>query len=796
MPPVPALPFPGVYPPPPPTRPRGKPVAVVVVVALALVAFAGATLFLARERFAPRRTGPAETAEQKYRAAREAFAAGAPVGADPKDLAAIDGLLAQLGQALTKRQGARAASMFDFERMTEEILSHPGAPTLPRGSAKYFTAGLRASITQNFGNEGGLDGWTRHQVHRIQMLPGRDGEAVVFARHWDADGFSVRFRWWLRRDGTAWKAYDYEELTEGLRATAAVSAAAGPAVSQGGTAPWLASYRHVQAALVANAKEDYDAAEKSLRLADGVAFPAPFDAMRWTAWGTAHLGRGRFAESLAAIDKATAAAPGIPLADFLRTSAYLGIGDGERALASARRFDETLGADADNLHNMGQALEALGRGAEAAEAYRRGLDDDKDSAPNLLALALVAPADKKAEVGERFGRSAATRQQFEAVAGGLAEAGEADALRVLIDAYVAKRGADAASASYSARLKMGREEYDAAAHELRQALAAASSEEDKASLQELYLSTMRRGGKAVEAYREAPDRAAAFAELASQMTDEGETGASLRELVEARRADAPEDFQTHYHDGIAHEGVDAYPAAEAAYARAAAAAGDEAQLDALRNARVYVRYKLGRGLSALGEFRPADKTFAQLAWLYAGDADADGLEKLVATRRATDPADRELRRWDAEVKWLRKDYGAAADGFLEYHGTVAAESSVDDRLVRSLVRAGRAAEALPHAERYQRAHGESFYRLLALAAAGDVPAATEAFGQCVKEGYDPAGLYTAEDLEPLLESDAFAPFRAAHPRPRAPATSRATTEPAAADTDAAADRPDDAPPVE
>jgi hypothetical protein len=771
--------LPLTFPPPLPPPRRRRLVPVLLVVAVVVLAAGGGTAWLVRQRLAARNTGwPVETMDQKFGAVREAFApatAAAPATADPgvspADVAAVNLMLTQLGRALDQRQGAAAASLFDFHRMAEETLAQPGVPSYGIGGARNVAAGFRTSFTQDFVSGTGLRGWNRHQVHRVDRSAGDDDEVLVYARHWDADGESFRFRWWLRRSGRGWRVYDYEELTEAYRTSVCMGEGMSAAAAANGA--WSTSYQHVLDAIAANGKGDQAAAEASLRKADGAWLPPQCEATRWVTWCYARYGQGRYDEALAAIAKADAAAPNMPLVHTMRSLSHLAKGEYEQALAATRRFEDALGPVADNLHTAGLALAGLGRGVEAADAHRRGLDEDPDSADNLVALAAVLPDDGKAEVADRFARSSMSREHFDRVADQVEDAGDDVSLRLLVDAYVAKQGKDATSATYAARLKMRRGEFEAAVAEVNAALEDTTVEADRVALRQVYLYAMRGAGRAAEAYRQSPDRAGAFLELARAMAYDDDAGAGLRELVEARRADAPDEFWTHFYDGVAREQALDYPAAEAAYARAAAVGGDEEQRRMLRRNRVDVRYAQGQALSALAELEPRDETFGQLASLYAGDEDADGLEKLIAAYGVSARGDPQVRMWDAEVKWLRKEYKAAADGFLQHFALVGAERSYDDRIIRSLIRAGRAAEALPHALRYQKDEGESYYVLLVNAAAGHVAAATQTLAKCLEEGYELEDLYADEDLGPFLLSEAFAPLRAAHPRPAPPTTSNA-----------------------
>jgi tetratricopeptide (TPR) repeat protein len=793
--------------PPSPPRPkgRGRWRAAILIVAC-LVLFVGTGAWFLRHRLfpgaAPRRV---ETAERKYRAVREAFASDGPK-ADVRTLSAMDTLLGQLGRALLRRQGPRAAALFDFERMAQEMQAHPAAARLPRISNRLYAASLQAEFARMFDSAQGMDGWSHHRLRHVDFLPGGGGdEALIYASHKLDDGTSLRYRWWVRRSGAAWRVYDYEELTGGMSATYRMAAAEAATAAGAG---WPAVYERVDEALGAAGAGDFDAAERALRKGDGASFPAEFDAMRWNAWGIVHLGRARHAEALEALDKASAAAPGNPLADQLRSAVCLSMGDHAGALASARRYADTMGPDADNLHTIGLALEGLGRTREALTSYRAALDEDRDSIDNLVALGLALPPEGKQELGARWAGSAVTAARFREVAEGFVESDPA-ALRALLDAYaadVARSQYDPYLKYYEARWHAAAGRHDEAAAIARKALGT-TDEEVRDAVYPVYFSSMRRAGRAVEAYRDErvpqADRGDAFLTLASGLAAAEDTD-TLAKLIEVRRADAPGDPYAHYYEGRLRRLAGDFAAAERSYAAAAAGGLDEAWAETLRGARVEVRYRQGEGLPALGEIGPADRTFAQLARLYAEDKDADGLERLLSARAGARRPDASMPLWRAELMWLREDYGAAADQFLaRYRATEAAAKAaestnaadqaqraedgehwddwpVEQRIVYSLIRGGREAEALRFARGEKERYGTSYFLLIVHASAGRVTEAIEMFRACVGDGFDPAYLYDAETLGPVLRSDRFKALHAEFP----------PGEPPPAPTTPDADRPD------
>ena len=144
--------------------------------------------------------------------------------------------------------------------------------------------------------------------------------------------------------------------------------------------------------------------------------------------------------------------------------------------------------------------------------------------------------------------------------------------------------------------------------------------------------------------------------------------------------------------------------------------------------------------------------------------DAAHMDELVDVRRKEGGAGAELFLWEAEAHWLAKRY-AEVVRVLEAKGAEILDlDSVDswrvpDRLVRSLVRLGRGADALARA----RAFGDAFLELLALAAIGEAEPVEAAFEQCLEAGFEAADLYADGDLGPLLRGPKLEALRKKHP---------------------------------
>ena len=555
----------------------------------------------------------AETAEQKYRDMRRALASPGQAGAGvtPADLAGLDAMLTQLATASRQGHANRFAAAFDAERLFDEVVARGDLPREFTGAAprRAFASGFRQGIANDLEDWKATFGWARHRIRRVERVGG-GGEALVYLTTYEDDGLTNRWRIWAHRQSAAvpWRLYDFEELLTGVR----LSTLTGMTLAGGKLAPWAGAMNDIGKAGVALTRADLDAGEQALARCESVKFPPEIEGLRLILRASLQIQRGQYEPALETLDAAAAARPDSPAPDYHRAQAYAWLERHAESLAATERFEATFGPEADNLYAKGAALENLGRLPEALAAYRAGLDDEPDSFDNLVALgaALPAAADAaeggKAELRDRFARSSMSPEFFRQVAEHFDEAGDAAALRAVLDAYALKRPADPYAAYYEARLHARADRHRAAAETARAAMPRAEGDA-LAALRHVYFDAVYQSGKVTEAYRQAPageERAVAFRELATRL-QQAEDDDGLAELVEARQADAPDDPYAHYSAGWVHHTKGDFQAADRAYAAAASAGGlDEVWTGVLRDAHVDARYRLKRGLSALAEIGP------------------------------------------------------------------------------------------------------------------------------------------------------------------------------------------------
>jgi hypothetical protein len=315
---------------------------------------------------------------------------------------------------------------------------------------------------------------------------------------------------------------------------------------------------------------------------------------------------------------------------------------------------------------------------------------------------------------------------------------------------------------------------------------------------------MAAGGREPETYDALPptDRRAAFRLLAGKLYDslysyfrpEGGTAAArgrLDRLVARHAAAEPGDPRVLLVRGrLAQQDRD-WAAAEDAYAKFLAAARKADDLTGWATAfygRAEVGFERGRGpetyrlLAPTADPETVRSLFGALEQKYDAARDPAGYAALLAEHERRDPADPDLGYYRATAKWAAKDYAKAADLYRAYLEPTWAgpgprpklryawygynTRGAPERLVRALLRAGRAAEVpVVWAKMGSPAGPFGWLRVAAAAAAGDLAGAVRAVDAAVPLGGNLAGAYTDPDVGPIVRSPGFAAFRAARPEP-------------------------------
>jgi hypothetical protein len=283
------------------------------------------------------------------------------------------------------------------------------------------------------------------------------------------------------------------------------------------------------------------------------------------------------------------------------------------------------------------------------------------------------------------------------------------------------------------------------------------------------VAAMDEAGRGLDAYRAAPDKAAAFEALAGRLVwqkKEKELGALLEAHGKEHAVEAPVRYYTGEWYLLRGEAARAEPCFAAALN-----ADDPRQPWRERGALFRARVKLGKAAATYRQFDPGTRTFGELAALCEQEKDADQLQALLDAHRKTDPDDPALTARAVDVRWLKQDYAGVLELLTEGRDDVfdlpQYRWKYDDRLVRCLVKLKRPADAVREAEaRAKKRYGNRVLLVLAHAAAGDVKAAIAVLDKERRRSSLVVACYGDPDLGPLLRGEPFAAFREKYPKPK------------------------------
>jgi tetratricopeptide (TPR) repeat protein len=737
-----------------------------------------------------RRLPPPEGAAERRRDIREAFVNPPLQGEEPEQFRA---LFDELGKTVRERNAARLPELFDFERMCDEC---DRAGLLGRAQAwrAQFVAGVQEGMVQSLIRQKEVLDWDRTEIRRVRWLvPGR--EAVVVARHSFSDdpGVTSKKRWWVIWNGNRWQVYDFEDLDVGFRASTVmggiVADALGGKLGVAQAAALREASQGIWDAIAKLSAGNAPAAEEALRRGAGARLPAALEALRHLARGLVHSHQAQLAEALREFDTAEQLNSDLPILHFLRAQVYSQLDQPQKAIDHARKYIDALGPDANVYQTMGHAHESLDQHADAADCFRKALDDTPELDEALIALRPKLDVRDAGELRQRLRKMHDPDAHFDRLFNNAFWAGDCVAAEALCDGLSEIHADSVAVASARVRLKVRIGRIEEATALFRASLTKVTHQKDRDRVRLDYLYAMAAEGHGLEAYRAVPntDAAAAFRTLADNLLDfdldpddrpaARKPDKELRGLIDAHRQRQPADPWLHFYTGELHMQAKDYDAAEKEFAAGMAKPLDEESQNRFRWTRVWARFQAGRGLSAYGEIGPNDQTFRQLASLFNNPEHADDLQKLIESHRNATTKDGTLPVWQGQVHWLRHEYERAVTQYRHY--TPPPKEKDDEErfdeglpwdweqnLVRSLIRLKRFDEARRELERPTLKH-HTVLRAAVAGAAGDVAGTCQELAGFAKERFfSPAPLYADPDLGPALRSDKFAPLRQKYPEPK------------------------------
>lgn len=558
---------------------------------------------------------------------RDAFKDGKPLAED-EIAQQVRTLFDDLAAALRAEDADRITALFDVDRMLEECRA--AGATVSLRSAKDrrdFARGMRLGIGKSLVQRASIFQWNASEIRKIKKL--NNTEVVLIVRHTHPKGGFLKMRWWLTRRQGNWKVYDFEDLDMASRVSTEIAALLGH--NLGRTMELGRAVRALGEAIQLVVQEDLDGAEKKLAEVPPGQLPPRFEALRRLAHGMVLLHRGKYEESLKALDEAQRLQADMPVVDLFRGIALNRLGKEEQALKHLQAYRDLLGEDPNVCREIGEALREQSRFAEAAVQYRKALDfDPKESDAFLGLLRSLEVNANKDDLGPRFAKLDNLRENFVTCA----EDCESREFPQLLDPLVQtmrKLDPNYPPVDYYQALVQARTGHPAEA--VRSFQSALRKQPDKPQRQEYethFLSVMAAGGHISKAYAAATDARQAFRLLAAEAVKHYRIE-ELKLLAAAHAGKHADDPLLPLYQAEIHVREGQYEKADRAFTEALARHPDPEVLITFRASRVRARYHVGQAMSAYRDIGPREQTFEQLAALFFQDEkDADLLKLLDA----------------------------------------------------------------------------------------------------------------------------------------------------------------------
>ncbi|MEM7227890.1 MAG: hypothetical protein AAF432_03660 [Planctomycetota bacterium] len=680
--------------------------------------------------------------------------------------AELDRFFRSMDDTAVKRDYIAYADHFNTVRLLDEVQKTGALPALNRMEYNIVADLIRQNLMRIIQAKADINNSPDIRITRIEGLHDSN-ELLVYVREVDATGAVMHSRWWMLNEDDAWKTYDFEVIATAMRWSGIIAASTPTAFGE--MESWT---RHLEELF--EVEETLDAGEleparTALVRLDSAGFPPAYEIMRLIMLTTTEIRLGDIAAAERALVRATSLREDAPVLHVLRGSLELGRNRPEAALADADTFMSMVGDDAATQLVRGRALLAMQRDVEAADAYRRGLNEQPQSVDHLVGLGLALEDHEASEVEAWFMGLQQPRLSFEPIALAWIDGKRYAAFDVIADVMDTIDPQHALVAYYRAQAHGRQHELDAAVDELRKAVAYADD-----NLRDLFTRTLHTAliaaGRPREAYDDALDPHDAFQTIANTLYRH-QNPYAMQELIDHHESMHPDDIWIHFHRGRMHMLVNSPDLAADSFRVGLDATVDDVTRETFEMALIESLYEDGRMLDAYDTVGSPRMTARVLAARCIADRNSRRLTKLIRTHREQEPDDRVVFLWDAHISWFNGEYRAVLNQIAEVNSLVADDALsiklYDELLVRSLVRLDRLDEALDAAAHATARSRDPYFEAIVHAAAGRVAPTIRTLESCVELGYEPSQFYRDDDLGPIIAGEPFAMLHQLYPSPYA-----------------------------
>ncbi len=390
---------------------------------------------------------------------------------------------------------------------------------------------------------------------------------------------------------------------------------------------------------------------------------------------------------------------------------------------------------------------------ESAVAHADSDGSKRFYCDELLDLALISGRSVEA-----YQQSEDPRHAFDRLARQLSEAGNGDTLLALARAHLKRTPKSADGYFYEGRALTLKEQFDEAAQAFADGAKLVKSAKDRESFRSGEVFALYKAGKGLAAYRGVGPERATLEQLLVLCHGDRQSQL-LIDLANSRRKDHPTDPRPDEWEAEGRMNQKDFDGAAEVLKTAIGRARTPARKHSLI-AR-FLDANLARKTPVRGYAESTDPAYAfgYLVPILVERNQADDLAALVRAYRGVAPDELSLGLWEAESEWIGKRYDQVVDVLARDRAAILTypeyASHFDDRMVRSLVRLKRFAEAAAAAKESTKRDGDPWFEAVVAVASCDVDQSSKLLPQCVSRGYTLKEIESDQDMGPALKTAAF-----------------------------------------
>lgn len=299
----------------------------------------------------------------------------------------IQEFFTQFTAAFSTRKADRFSKIFDTH-ITLELLRAQEllAPAVdPRQNDKLARA-LDQQVSHQVTDADNGYGWKQLEIRRI-MSQRDDAEMIVYVHQRNSNGMLSRMRWWLRRVGNQWRAYDFELLDDSIRFSSKLGAG-----FQMGTldSPGAQTIPSMMSAIERGQLGDPQTSIPKLQLLANSGLPPIMEILRLTMLGHFLASEQQFAAALETANQVDLIQADLPVNLRTRAISLAMLGQYEAAEQAANRYAEIVEKDGHYYWLQGEIQRLQQNVPEAKSHYLQGITADPTTGWNLYGLAQVS----------------------------------------------------------------------------------------------------------------------------------------------------------------------------------------------------------------------------------------------------------------------------------------------------------------------------------------------------------------------------------------------------------------------